>query len=541
MELNPFKKEEEEEKEEIKEGEQKEEKKVKKGKTVGDILKQQGIIKPLPKDKQKAPEKKSKKPDSDKLVMDIEKLRTELEMLKDTKAQTDDRIRDITEKIGEFRSLIFQRESMIKELDSKIRVQEEEIFSIKPRVMQKEMELRKKEIENNQIKMEKIETKLNDMLKDVKGSKEILEKIKSIENIQKMMDEVRKRVETVEKAKDDVDRMSGKAERYYIEFNDRMKNIVGLNAKVDNLDGLTKEMTKSIDSINIRLGSFSSRDDLENTKQTINNVVLKNREEIESRLSEMEKYIKIPEGEAKKKIEVLKEKERKISKLLTDLEEKYKKAGISEKTYNETREKNEKFLKEIAEEINETQEETKFDMKSLPASIKEIRTRLGKLESLNYGLRNEITTHRKFLGDNVKEMHERIESNKPGEEFTQEYKGALKTQTEIMKSTLEAIKKINNKLNKVNEEVKLFDTRIRFFETLNMIVRSEREQDIIFYVSELNKLIALMENKNVWNKRKMDMTTGLLSDIRFNWKDHGYEKIAKLFEDEIVKIEGKSK
>jgi len=516
-------------------------KKDKKKETVEDILKKEGVIKPLPKKKTEKPlEEKGEVSDS-KILMSIEKLRAEIEMLKDSKAQIDDRIRDITEKMGEFRSLVFQRESLIKELESKIRIQEEEIFNIKPRIIEKEIDTRKKEIGDNQIRIEKLEAMSKDILKDVKEAKEILENIKSIENIQKMLDETRKRVETIEKAKADVDRLAGKSERFYIEINERMKDFVALKAKTENLDELTKEMTKSIDSVNIRLGAFSSRDDLDNFKNTIDDILAENKEKIENRVSELEKYMKIPEAETRKRIEELREREKNISKLLNDLERKYKKAEISENTYKETKEKNEELIKKIAEEINELEGGESFSMKSLPSMITDLKTRIGRLESFNSSLREEVLAHRNFLGRNVKEIHKKIDNVQIEGGFTEEYKGTMKTQTEIMRSTLEAIKKLNEKMNNITENVKIFDLRIRFFETLSMLIRVQNEEEINFYLSEVEKIIAEMKSRNMWDQIKENMVLGLLSDISYNWKEYEYEDIAKIFDEEIRKIEGPSK
>jgi len=517
----------------------KEEKKRKK--SVGDILKERGIIKPLPKKKTEKVSEESKDKSDSKLLMELEKLKTEVGMLKDSKEHTDDRIRDVTEKIGEFRSLVFQRESLIKESDSKIRLLQEEIFNIKPRIIEKEIDVLRKGIEGNQVKAEKLDTMIRDVLKDVKSSKETLDKIRSVENIQKMLDDTRKRVETIEKAKNDVDRLAGKTERFYIEMNERMKDFVTTRAKVENFQELGQELTKSVDSINIRMGALSSKQDMDNYKKSINDAIVTNKENQDKRIVELEKYIKIPEEETKKKIEELKKKEESVSKLLTDLEGKYKKAGISEKTYNETKEKNEKLLEDVAKKINELQQEETFDMKSLPAALQDIKTRLGRIESFNSSLRNEVLAHRNFLGRNVKEIHERIDNAQTEKGFNEEYRGTLKTQTDIMKSTLEAIKKLNEKMNKITNDVNVFSLRLNFFETITMLIRVQTKEEINFYISQLNQIIDEMKTRKLWEETREKMAMGLLSDISQNWKEYQYDNLAAIFDAQIKKLYGPSK
>jgi len=108
-------------------------------KTVGEILKEQGVIKERPKEEEvKKPEYGFEKEDDlKKVIMSVEKLGVEIQGLKEVKFQADEKIRDLTEKMGELRSLVFQRESSIKELESKIKFIEDAVSDIEPQKITK--------------------------------------------------------------------------------------------------------------------------------------------------------------------------------------------------------------------------------------------------------------------------------------------------------------------------------------------------------------------------------------------------------------------
>ena len=105
-------------------------------KTVGEILKERGIIKERPKEEEKKYKFEQEVSLGD-IVMKIEKLGAEVSAIKDIKSQSDEKVRDLSEKIGEIRSQIFQRETMIKEMETKIRLINDSVADIEPKKIRK--------------------------------------------------------------------------------------------------------------------------------------------------------------------------------------------------------------------------------------------------------------------------------------------------------------------------------------------------------------------------------------------------------------------
>jgi chromosome segregation ATPase len=285
-------------------------------KTVEEILKEEGVIKPLPQEEGREKIKFEEEIDLRKIVMSIEKLQTEIETFKDTREQNDEKIREITEKIGEIRSLFFQRESLIKETETKVKMIDDIVSDINPTKYMKELEKRKEEILESQAKIEKLELIEKELTNNLNSLRQTMQNIKSIENLEKMLNEIRDNISKSRQLKDDIDRTAGKSERFYFEMENRIKEFVGLKEKTDKIDDMTKELTRNIDSINIRLASFISKSDIEEFKKNVNNVISSNKEYIENKTKEIESFLSLPSEEINNRISQLKRRRVEVSNLL---------------------------------------------------------------------------------------------------------------------------------------------------------------------------------------------------------------------------------
>ena len=117
------------------------------GKTVGEILKEQGITGERKEDGKKEEKKEEEKKISfigeiriKKLVMDLEKLRAEVDGLKEVKFSSDERIKELAENLGEIRSLLFQKDSIVKELEAKLKVIDDSVSDVEPRKISKQFQ-----------------------------------------------------------------------------------------------------------------------------------------------------------------------------------------------------------------------------------------------------------------------------------------------------------------------------------------------------------------------------------------------------------------
>ncbi|MEM5778121.1 MAG: hypothetical protein QXK49_00615 [Candidatus Aenigmatarchaeota archaeon] len=488
-------------------------------KTVEEILKEEGVIKETPKEEKVGFEEE--KIDLNKVVMNIEKLQAEINAMKDFKQHTDDVIRELTEKIGEIRSMFFQRETLIKETETKVKVLEDIVSDINPSKYMKELEKRKEEILEIQARTEKLETIGKDLANNVNSLKQTLQNIKSIENLERILNEIRDNVSKERELKNDIERIAGKSERFYFEMENRIKEFIDLKGRTDKLEDLTKEITRSVDSLNIRLTSFISKTDLEDFKKNVNKIISSNKEYIENKIKEMESFLSLPSEEIKGRIEQLKKRRVEVSNLLLNIEEQYKKAFISEKTYNEVKQKNENILKQIEEELNQLQTGERFSLRSLPAIISKLEDRTNILE--------------RKIEENKKHLDETIKSTLSDSKIANVTE-VVKIQTDMLDDVIKKVKEINDKLSALTLSINSFDLRIKYFEIIDGLIRVESSKDIMNYLNDLENLVSNMKVNNLWDVNRENLTLNLLTDIANNWRKYGYNEIAKIFDDEIEKI-----
>jgi chromosome segregation ATPase len=489
-------------------------------KTVGEILEEEGIIKPIPTETRESKIKYEEEIDIRKIVMDIEKLRSEVESFKEIKFQADEKIRDVVEKMGEVRSLLFQRESLIKETEMKVKTLEDMVSDISPSKIMKEMEKRKEEINETQAKIEKVELMSKEIVNDVDKLKKTLQNIKSIENLETLLTEIQDMVTKGREVKTDMDRLAGKTERFYIEMESRIKEFSDMKTKISEMDELTKELTKAIDEINIKFSSYISKNDIEEFKKSVNDAISTNRLKIESKIKELENFLGAPEEEVISSMNELKRKKENILSLLSNVEEQYRKAMITEKAYSEIKTKNENILKQMNNEIETLETGKRFTIKSLPTIIND-------LQNKSIIVDRELAEQKNYINSSFATMDETIKNI--SSEKILNITDAVKTQTGIIEDMLKKITSISDTLNS-------YELRIRFFEILDNLVRMESSQDISSQITELENLINNMKNNNLWNKTRENLIKNLLVDIANNWRKYGYADIAKLFDDEIEKI-----
>ena len=489
-------------------------------KTVEEILKEEGVIQPIPEQK-KEERVEEQKPDLTRMLINIEKLQTEVNTIKDFKKQNDEVIRELTEKMGEIRSLFFQRESLIKETETKVKTLDDIVSDISPSRYMKEIESRKKEILDVQARMEKFELIGRELNNEVNNLKQIMQNIKSIENLEKILDEIQNNVSKNRELKSDIEREAGKTERFYLEMENRMKEFIEIKERMNKVEDLTKQLNRSLDVINIRLAGMMSKGDVEDFKKSVRDDINSNKQYIEDKLKEVESFLNLPSQEIGSRIEQLKKRRDDTSKFLLNLEEQYKKAIVSEKTYLEVKQQNENLLKQIGSELSQIQTGQTLSFKNLPSIISTLDARTNDLEK-------RLDEERNILDESLKSI---LSSSKIAN-ITE----VVRNQTNMLNDVVNKMRDINEKLSGLSKNVGSFESRIRFFEILDGLIRADNSKDVNFYLSELDKLVSSMKSAGSWDGKRDNLTLNLLRDVSENWRKYGYEDVAKLFDDEITKI-----
>jgi len=454
-------------------------------KPVGEILKEEGIIKEEREVEEKPTEEKV---DIHNVLVEVEKLRAVIDTLKTVKLDTDQRIRELAEAIGEIRSLFFQRDAGIKEMETKLEKIEEVVKDIKPEKIRKQLEERDKELNVVNAKLEKLEEMSKDLSQRLVKIEKILEGIKSMENLKEMVDEIEEKVRKIEELKFSVERDTAKAERFYLESEKRLGEVREIREKLSKIEELTKELVRSVDENRIKLDAAVTKQDLEKA--------------IEEKLRiGKRKEEKIAEKEEKKK---------EIVSLIKSIEEQHNKGLISDAAYSEIVEKNRAILEKIENDIKKlkSEEEPKdvgemLDL--LQEKIEELTTMIATLEKRIAALeeKKEKVKTEKIEKEVVKRVSPRAiyltKRLKEAEELLaviedQYRKGMIseKTYNEVKKRNLEQIEKIKKELAMLTEETQAEGT---ILETIKKLVE---------HLSKLEELLVTQNEKMIMLERKVN-------------------------------------
>jgi chromosome segregation ATPase len=507
-------------------------------KTVGDILKEQGVIspeKPVQTDSEDSKISFFGEVKIKQVVTDIEKLKAEVQALREIKFTSDQRIKELAESIGELRSTVFQKDSLVKQLEDKTRIMQDNISELDTKKIAREFQKHQEEIELSQAKTEKVESMYKDIYKRFEDSQKILESIKSVENLKAKVSEMDSLVTKSMENKDVVDRLTSKTEKIYAEIEDKIKEIDKLKSGLEKVDDLSRETAKSIDEVNIKISEFSKKEEIEAFKDNISDLVNSSKDTLEKKLKEIEDALNVPTEEIVIKINELKKKKSDVSNLISSLEEQYSMGAVKRETFNEVREKNEAIVSRIDEEIKRMESQRGLSIKSLPVFINELQEGVKSVEDRTTKIEKEmeaainIESRTYVLEKSFEKVRE--DMNQVSPEKMLRMTNAVDTQTQIVGDILTKLKEVNRRLMDAKVNLSDYENRTRFFEIMNILVRLRSTAEIYVYLSELEKLIFKMKLDKLWTAERQILAENLLMELSENWNEYGRNDIAKLFKD----------
>jgi hypothetical protein len=517
-------------------------------KTVGEILEEQGVISPVKEGKkgEQKEEIEEKKISFlgeiriKQLVMDLEKIKAEVEGLREVKFSSDERIKELSESIGEIRSMLFQKDSLVKELEAKTKLLGDSINEIEPKKISKDFQKQEERVAQYEAKTEKIESMYRDVLKKQEESQKILEGIKSVENLKTKIGEMENLVSKSIENKAEVDRLTAKTEKFYMEIEDKLREFSKLKTETEKLNDLTREMTKSIDEINIKMAVFAKKEYVEDFKNIINDLVISNKEKIEEKLKGIEDSLNVPTEELTSKISELKKKRERVLNLINSLEEQYRRGAVKKETFEEVRNKNEDLLKKIDDDVKRLESQKGLSIKSLPSIINELadnqkilNRKITEVEKQTEPFKN-LESRTYVLENSFEEIKGKLQQVNP--EKMVRMANAIEIQMEIVNDILTKLKEVNRRLMDAKVNLSDYENRTRFFEILNILVRIRAVNEISNYLNELENTILKMKLDKLWNREKQDLTENLLMELAENWHEAERDDVSKVFTDFLEKV-----
>ncbi len=289
-----------------------------------------------------------------KLNIELEKIKAFLDAQKDLRVATDEKLQRLTESIGELRSMIFQKESQIDKMGVKVQKIEEIFNDVQPEQYTRELQKRDKELANLNLRIEKLEKMSYDMVKDVNDIRNVFKEIGSVENLVNVSKRINEKFIKMENMLKDVEKISEKLEKHFVEINKKLEEFEEYKNKQLQIDGLSKDLLKAVDDINIKIGKLASEEELFKLKEMLNDFT-KDLEEVKKAVKTGIPFV----GPLPEEVQKLQQKKDEIKILLDSIDEQYKSRKLKEDEYKKIREANLQKLADIDQQIREAIERIK--------------------------------------------------------------------------------------------------------------------------------------------------------------------------------------
>ncbi|MEE8167669.1 MAG: hypothetical protein V3T58_02210 [Candidatus Hydrothermarchaeales archaeon] len=304
-------------------------------------------------------------PTLQEILLKLEKIDGKLEIVDRFRETTDERSSRLSEQIGELRTMLLERERTSRNMEMDFEKIKVLVKELDPMALVKESEKKEKKIIENKVKVEKLENMIAKLGEEVGAFRDVMEKIKSFENLVEMAKDVKKKISDIEDSKRYTDRLAGKVESIFSELNEKILELEEYKGKITKADELTKELVKSTDRLELKLGDVAERTDrlptvvefedkIEGLAASMRFLTKKIRmqelDEVSSDLGRRMKELSTGMPELERVRELAGER-RRIMELMMSVDEDYKKELISKESYEEVKRKNEEMLKGIKESI----------------------------------------------------------------------------------------------------------------------------------------------------------------------------------------------
>lgn len=282
-----------------------------------------------------------------KIDTKIEKINANIDTLKEANTGLSERMQTINESIGELRSQGSQRESVIKDVQSKLETVGEEISSINPEKYSKALEKRDKTSGKQDMRIEKLEMKTSEITKTTGDIRKLLESIGGLENVSHLNKEMGKKLMLVKQLSDDTQKLANRVEKMYVQLNKRMEDFAVYMSKQENLEGVVKDIIKSIDAVSMRLDDYVTIENFDNLKKSLTDLEIK----IGTLQEMIGKVIPVASMNIPQPVRELQEEKEAIQSIIESMEAEYTEGRMKKESYDLVKEKNVKKLQVIEDAL----------------------------------------------------------------------------------------------------------------------------------------------------------------------------------------------
>jgi len=310
------------------------------GKTIGDIMKDEGLIK----EPEVSAMSKDDKGDFSEVFMRIDKIEGRIEALKERDNAFTENLLDIKQNLGDIRRMVMDREKASTKMDGEFERVRMTVKELEPQLLVRRFEKFNTRMDKTDSLMERTKDVLNNFKERIRMLEDKISKIKNLENLANVTSNINSILKEVKENKRYTDRLASKVESIFSETNKKMMDIKKDRELISKVDEISMELMKELDRLKFKIEQDTVKPkEIEGLKESIVN-------EIEginpNAFEKLKRRVGLLETEMKDVKQLQSEKTR-VKKLLDVAKEDFRKGKIDQKSYNELKGSCETKLKEI--------------------------------------------------------------------------------------------------------------------------------------------------------------------------------------------------
>ncbi|MCK4967499.1 MAG: hypothetical protein KAS12_00465 [Candidatus Aenigmarchaeota archaeon] len=364
--------------------------------------KKEGLLSHLFSKKNNEPEKTSKKSQEvietetqklkkqlDDFSFKLDKIDGRLEAEVGSREAINERLSTFAEEIGELRSMILDRERSFNEIQTGFEQMEINTKELHPKKIKADFEKMEKLITDNTIKVEKTELFLNSAKEELQKYRVQMNKIKSFDNISSSIDKLKEDLDQITDTKNYIDRKAAKVETIFSDLNDRLKDFNKEKIVIEKVDELTRDLLKSIDSIELIIEESALKEDIDKKLTPVTTSLNENSKNITTLLKTIREHTQKLQSFNPEDIETIQKDFVGVERILDSLERRYT-TGIKEidtklNTITESKTELDNFKNQIEIQINnnENTKKTNTELFNLKNNINTINNYLKTINTEN--------------------------------------------------------------------------------------------------------------------------------------------------------------
>ncbi len=197
------------------------------------------------------------------LTAGLEKLKAKFDTFYEVQKASNERFTRVNEQIGELRSMILERDKDGKLIEAKATQAIDLVQSVQPDKLMVELKKMDNKVEMMKSHAETNEVVINNTIAELKEMRTKMNAFSGIEEAIKLSEEVKKEWLENKKISANITKHSSKVETIYSEMWKKFSGFEKFTSVVDDLDKSVKQMASEVDSIKVKITSFSDKKEIQ--------------------------------------------------------------------------------------------------------------------------------------------------------------------------------------------------------------------------------------------------------------------------------------